>query len=72
VGGAQPPVNAESGVLCTVSDPSSRRSRIVNKRANIGSLLVVSNDNCATSVTPSCQIMNAVAEATGVSVVTAS
>ena len=52
--------------------PQSEIVEFVIKRVNDESRLVVSNDNGPTAVTPSSQINNAVAEATGIGVVTAS
>ena len=44
----------------------------VSKRVTDESLLVEDNDNGPIAVTPSAQVLNAVAEATGIDVVTAS
>jgi hypothetical protein len=69
VGGAQRPVNAESWVLHAVSYPWSPQPDIVpfvSKRVNDKSLHVVCNEDEPTAVPPLSEVMNAVAEATGI------
>jgi hypothetical protein len=56
----------------TVVAPQPDIVPFVIKRGNDESLLVMSNDNGPTAVTSSSQVMNAVAVATGIGVVTAS